>query len=91
MLARLGFSIAVHCEPDILLLDEVLSVGDQDFQEKCIKKMLGFKRSGKTIVFVSHSEEQIKQICERILWIDQGEIGADGETEAIISDYLNKM
>ena len=91
MLARLGFSVAVHCEPDILLLDEVLSVGDQDFQKKCIKKMLRFKRSDKTIVFVSHSEEQIKQICERILWIDQGEIGADGETEAIISDYLNKM
>ena len=89
MLARLGFSVAVHCEPDILLLDEVLSVGDQDFQKKCIEKMLGFKRSGKTIVFVSHSEKQIEQICDRLIWIDRGEISADGETEAIISDYFN--
>ena len=89
MLARLGFSVAVHCEPDILLLDEVLSVGDQDFQKKCIEKMLGFKRSGKTIVFVSHSEEQVKQICDRLIWIDQGQIRSAGETEAIISDYLN--
>ena len=90
MLARLGFSVAVHCEPDILLLDEVLSVGDQDFQKKCIEKMLGFKRSGKTIVFVSHSEKQIEQICDRLIWIDHGQIHSDGETEAIITDYLNK-
>ncbi len=89
MLARLGFSVAVHCEPDILLLDEVLSVGDQDFQKKCIEKMLGFKRSGKTIVFVSHSEKQIEQICDRLIWIDHGQIHSDGETEPIISDYLN--
>lgn len=89
MLARLGFSVAVHCEPDILLLDEVLSVGDKDFQKKCIEKMLGFKRSGKTIVFVSHSEEQVKQICDRLIWIDQGQIRTAGETEAIISDYLH--
>ena len=89
MLARLGFSVAVHCEPDILLLDEVLSVGDQDFQKKCIEKMLGFKRSGKTIVFVSHSEKQIEQICDRLIWIDHGQIHSAGETETIISDYLN--
>ena len=89
MLARLGFSVAVHCEPDILLLDEVLSVGDQDFQKKCIEKMLGFKRSGKTIVFVSHSEKQIEQTCDRLIWIDHGQIHSAGETETIISDYLN--
>ena len=57
MMASLRFSVAVHCEPDILLLDEVLSVGDKDFQKKCIEKMLGFKKSGKTIVFVSHNEK----------------------------------
>ena len=89
MLARLGFSVAVHCEPDILLLDEVLSVGDQDFQKKCIEKILGFKRSGKTIVFVSHSAKQIEQICDRLIWIDHGQIHSAGETKTIISDYLN--
>ena len=89
MLARLGFSVAVHCEPNILLLDEVLSVGDQDFQKKCIEKMLGFKRSGKTIVFVSHSAKQIEQICDRLIWIDHGQIHSAGEMETIISDYLN--
>ena len=89
MLARLGFSVAVHSEPDILLLDEVLAVGDHDFQKKSIEKMLGFKRSGKTIVFVSHSIEQINQICERIIWIEQGEVILSGDPEEVISNYLN--
>ena len=89
MLARLGFSVAVHCEPDILLLDEVLSVGDRDFQKKCIEKMLGFKRSGKTIVFVSHSAEQINQICERAIWIHQSEIHLMGKSEEVLSAYRN--
>ena len=87
MLARLGFSVAVHCDPDILLVDEVLSVGDQDFQKKCIEKMSDFKTTGKTIVFVSHSMEQIGRICDRVIWIDQGEIHLSGEPQQIILKY----
>jgi len=89
MLARLGFSVAIHCEPDILLLDEVISVGDQDFQLKCIEKMLGFKRSGKTIIFVSHSAQQIEEICDRVIWIEKGVIHLSGNCEEVLSDYLN--
>ncbi len=89
MLARLGFSVAVHCEPDILLLDEVLSVGDQDFQKKCIEKMLGFKRSGKTIIFVSHSAQQVEEICDRVIWIQNGMIYKSGPTKKILNEYLN--
>ena len=87
MMASLRFSVAVHCEPDILLLDEVLSVGDQDFQKKCIEKMNDFKTTGKTIVFVSHSMEQIGRICDRVIWIDQGEIHLSGEPQQIILKY----
>ena len=68
MLARLGFSVAVHSDPDILLVDEVLAVGDQDFQKKCINKMIGFKEMGKTIVFVSHNTEEILRVCDRVIW-----------------------
>ena len=90
MKARLGFSVAIHCEPDILLLDEVLSVGDQDFQEKCIEKMLVFKTSGKTIIFVSHSIPQIEQICERVLWIEKGEVFLSGKPEEVLPIYLGQ-
>jgi lipopolysaccharide transport system ATP-binding protein len=90
MLARLGFSVAVHCEPDILLLDEVLSVGDQDFQKKCIEKMLGFKRSGKTIIFVSHSAQQVEEICDRVIWIEKGKVELSGNVEEVLPNYLNK-
>ena len=90
MKARLGFSVAIHCEPDILLLDEVLSVGDQDFQEKCIEKMLGFKTSGKTIIFDSHSIPQIEQICERVLWIEKGEVFLSGKPEEVLPIYLGQ-
>ena len=90
MKARLGFSVAIHCEPDILLLDEVLSVGDQDFQEKCIEKMQSFKTSGKTIIFVSHSIPQIEQICERVLWIEKGEVFLSGKPEEVLPIYLGQ-
>jgi len=89
MLARLGFSVAVHCEPDILLLDEVLSVGDQDFQKKCIEKMLGFKRSGKTIIFVSHSAQQIEEMCDRIIWIQNGKVHLNGKPVEVLQAYRN--
>ena len=88
MLARLGFSVAVHCDPDILLVDEVLAVGDQDFQKKCIEKMLVFKQERKTIVFVSHNSDEILKVCDRAIWIDQGIVYRDGQPDQVINEYI---
>jgi len=88
MLARLGFSVAVHCDPDILLVDEVLAVGDQDFQKKCIEKMLIFKQEKKTIVFVSHNTDEILKVCDRAIWIDQGIVYRDGQPDQVMNEYL---
>ncbi len=74
MLARLGFSVAVHIEPEILLIDEILAVGDANFQKKCINKMLEFKGRGVTIILVSHSVSQVKEVCDRIASMDKGKI-----------------
>ncbi len=74
MLARLGFSVAVHIEPEILLIDEILAVGDANFQKKCIDKMLEFKENGVTIILVSHSISQVKEVCGRIASIEKGKI-----------------
>ena len=88
MLARLGFSVAVYCNPDILLVDEVLAVGDQDFQKKCIEKMLVFKQERKTIVFVSHNSDEILKVCDRAIWIDQGIVYRDGQPDQVINEYI---
>ena len=74
MIARLGFSVAVHVEPEILLIDEILAVGDTKFQEKCINKMMSFKKMGVTIIFVTHSRDQIEKICERVIVIEKSRI-----------------
>lgn len=74
MLARLGFSVVAHLDPQILLIDEILAVGDMEFQKKCMDKMMGFKRSGVTMVFVSHSMEDVKGICDRVMWIEEHKI-----------------
>mgnify|MGYP001389684252 CR=1 FL=1 len=87
MLARLGFSVAVHSEPDILLVDEVLAVGDQDFQEKCIEKMIDFKKIGKTIVLVSHNMDELKIICDRAILIKGGQSFKEGKTEDVLPFY----
>ena len=74
MLARLGFSVAVHIDPEILLIDEILAVGDTQFQKKCLDRMLAFKKSGSTIVHVSHNIPQIKMLCDRVALIDGGRL-----------------
>jgi len=87
MLARLGFSVAVNCNPDILLVDEVLAVGDDSFQKKCIKKMRWFKERGKTIVFVSHNIHEIKQVCDRVIWIEDKTIRMNDKSDKVLSQY----
>ncbi len=74
MLARLGFSVAVHIDPEILLVDEILAVGDEAFQKRCIEKMFEFKKKGVTIVLVSHNRHQIEQICDRVAHIENGKL-----------------
>src|ERR1700677_831732 len=87
MQMRLAFAVAAHLEPEILLVDEVLAVGDLEFQKKCLGKMQEVSRSGRTIVFVSHQMGQIRRLCERILWIDAGQIQQSGPAGEVIAAY----
>ena len=78
MVMRLAFSIAIQCEPDILLIDEVLAVGDASFQEKCREALVAFRRAGKSMLFVSHSPAPVREMCDRAIWIDHGAVMMDG-------------
>ena len=88
MYMRLAFAVAINVDADILLVDEVLAVGDQHFQEKCIAKMKELKERGKTMVFVTHSLGTVKDFCNRAIWLNQGEIQMDGEPDPVIDAYL---
>jgi ABC-type polysaccharide/polyol phosphate transport system ATPase subunit len=87
MQMRLAFAVAAHLEPEILLVDEVLAVGDLEFQKKCLGKMQEVSRSGRTIVFVSHQMGQMRRLCERVIWIDGGQIRDQGRAGEIIAKY----
>jgi len=87
MQMRLAFAVAAHLEPEILLVDEVLAVGDLNFQKKCLGKMQEVSKSGRTIVFVSHQMNQIRRLCERVFWIDAGRIHKVGATGLILGEY----
>ena len=87
MQVRLAFAVAAHLDPEILLVDEVLTVGDLKFQRKCIEKMADVAESGRTILFVSHQMNQIRRLCKRVIWIDQGKLYRDGTTPAVVSEY----
>jgi len=89
MYARLGFSIAAHVDPEVLLVDEVLSVGDMWFQEKCIRKMLSFKERGISIIFVSHNMESVNLLCTKTVFLKKGMLKMIGETRQVISEYIN--
>ena len=91
MYMRLAFSVAINVQADILLIDEILAVGDAAFQNKCFKKLLEIKSAGTTIVIVSHSLNQIESICDRTIWIHEGKIREDGLPVNVHKDYLDFM
>ncbi len=88
MVMRLGFSVAIQVDPDILLVDEVLAVGDQSFQKKCYEKVRELQSSGRTILFVSHDLKAVRDTATRAIWLDSGEIRADGEVDSVLSAYV---
>jgi lipopolysaccharide transport system ATP-binding protein len=91
MYMRLAFSVAAHLEPDILLVDEVLAVGDINFQKKCLGKMGEVARGGRTVVLVSHQLSQIRRLCERVAWVDGGHIRQSGRTHEVVGAYESAM
>ncbi len=88
MYVRLGFSIAVHTDPEILLVDEVLAVGDQAFQRKCLERIDDLRRQGVTVLFVSHSADAVRALCNRAVWLHEGRVVADDAAEAVVRRYL---
>ncbi|CDE08300.1 aBC transporter ATP-binding protein [Bacillus sp. CAG:988] len=88
MYMRLAFSVAINVDAEILLIDEILAVGDQHFQDKCHQKLEELKKSGKTIVIVSHNIGAVKRLCDRAVWIYNGEVQMDGKSEDVIAEYL---
>jgi lipopolysaccharide transport system ATP-binding protein len=87
MMARLGFSVAVHLDPEILLVDEVLAVGDEEFQRKCLAKMQEFRARNVTIVFVTHGMADVEKICDRAILLDGGKVAAIGEAREVVAGY----
>lgn len=88
MYMRLAFSVAINVDAEILLIDEILAVGDQHFQDKCFEKLEELKKSDKTIVIVSHSLDAVKKLCDRGIWIYNGEVKKDGNIKKVIDEYL---
>ena len=90
MVARLGFAIATIVRADILVVDEILAVGDFNFQEKCKAKMAELMAGGTTLLFVSHSAEQVKELCNKAIWIDEGHMMAYGDVQEVYQMYEQK-
>lgn len=87
MYMRLAFSVAINVDADVILIDEILAVGDQRFQDKCMKKMLELKSQGKTMVFVSHSKDAVEFLCDRAIWLNNGVVQMDGKTKDVLKEY----
>lgn len=90
MYVRLAFAVAAHLEPEVLVVDEVLAVGDADFQKKCLNKMGSAATSGRTVLFVSHNMSAVQSLCEKALWLDKGHMVMEGPTKAVVASYLSK-
>jgi ABC-type polysaccharide/polyol phosphate transport system ATPase subunit len=91
MYVRLGFAVAVHVDPDILLIDEVLSVGDEEFSQKCVAKIQEMKLRGVTLIFVTHQLDQVRNLCDRALWLDHGEAISIGDPVRVVDAYLQRV
>jgi lipopolysaccharide transport system ATP-binding protein len=91
MYVRLGFAVAVHVDPDVLLIDEVLSVGDEEFSAKCVAKIQEMKYRGVTLVFVTHQLDQVRNLCDRAMWLDHGEVEAIGDPVRVVDHYLQDV
>ena len=91
MYVRLGFAVAVHVDPDILLIDEVLSVGDEEFSARCVAKIQEMKYRGVTLVFVTHQLDQVRSLCDRALWLDHGRVEAVGDPARVVDAYLQEV
>jgi lipopolysaccharide transport system ATP-binding protein len=91
MYMRLGFSVAIHVKPDILLVDEVLAVGDQSFQIKCLERIYDLKKKGATIVVVSHGLESLRGMCSELIWLHNGEVQSEGPADSVMDDYLVRV
>ena len=91
MIMRLAFSVAVNVDPDILILDEVIAVGDQAFQEKCKDKIHDFRRRGKTMLSVSHAAATLHALCGRAIWLEQGQVAMDGPLDDVLEEYQNSL
>jgi lipopolysaccharide transport system ATP-binding protein len=89
MRLRLGFSVAAHLDPDVLIVDEVLAVGDAAFQKKCLSAMEGLRSGGRTVLFVSHNVAAVENLCSRAIWIDSGEVREDGPSRQVIASYMS--
>lgn len=88
---RLAFSIAINVNPEVLIIDEVLGVGDQAFQVKCLDRLRSFRESGGTLLFVSHSSSLVSEFCDRALWLDHGELMMQGDADEVIAAYQGKI
>ena len=91
MYVRLGFSVAVNLEPDILLVDEVIAVGDEDFQRRCYEHIEGLRRRGTTIVVVSHDMATVKKLCDRVAWVEGGRVLEEGDPADVVRAYVGKV
>lgn len=91
MYVRLGFAIAINVDPDILVVDEVLAVGDAEFQEKCFQKFQEFKKAGKTVILVSHSMDTVKTMCDQAAWLSHGRLKAVGKAAPTIKAYMDSL
>jgi lipopolysaccharide transport system ATP-binding protein len=91
MYVRLAFAVAAHLEPEILIVDEVLAVGDAGFQRKCLGKMSSFAQSGRTVLFVSHNLEAVRSLCDRAVWLQGGHVHEDGPVEVVAEKYFDSL